>query len=112
MAEHGTRACYQKGCRQLTCRAAEARYRANLRATHRTGKLPLGARVPAKEAWILIRRLKLEHFKKQDIAARLGLRSRKLRLHYEAVTVRNLLKLRRLAREVLWEPASDSPDAG
>lgn len=70
MAEHGTRACYQHGCRKLECRAAEAAYRANLRRRQVKGLPILGQLVSASEAWARIRRLKQEQLPNRRLTGR------------------------------------------
>lgn len=101
---HGTRRCYQAGCRLLLCKAAEAQYRAALRRLRAHGKTPLGAYVSGKEAQRRIAQLLIERFTKAEIARRLGLKTTKLQLHTEVITVRNLLKVRRLYRLSLEGP--------
>ena len=99
---HGVRATYQaQGCRCLPCRASEATYRANLRRQHAKGIQPLGARISAQEAGKIIRALLTEQWSKAQIARELGLKTAILQLKPDVITVRNLLKLRKLARERL-----------
>lgn len=101
---HGTRACYQSGCRALACRAANAAYEAQYRADKRAGKVRLGSLMSAAETWQRLRQLKPEFHTFGHIAVRLGYQtppSRKLpslRLQKEACTVRNMLRVRRLYR--------------
>lgn len=100
---HGTRQAYKAGCRCMPCRAAEASYRAHLRARHAAGKPILGARVSAAETWKRIRQLRPELGSNDAIAAALGLRKPSLSLHTgpdAMTTVRTLLRIKRLHRLV------------
>lgn len=97
---HGTRARYRKECRCCQCRAAEAAYRAALRLLRMHGKTPLGSHVSAIEAQRRIKQLLIERFTKAEIARRLGLKQGRLKVH-DRMTLRKLLKLRRLQRAVL-----------
>lgn len=100
--DHGTRASYQRlRCGCVRCRAAEAAYRARLRLLHAHGQQTLGQRTSATEARRLVRVLQAEALvTRQEIAAALGARTRRLRLHTPTITWRKALKIRRLAR--LW----------
>jgi len=100
--DHGTRATYQyDGCRCTACRAAEATYRQQLRATHRVGKRPLGTVLSPLEARRRIDALKREHVTAHQVAQALGLVHHAPRLHPDGITLRKLLKIRRLHRLVL-----------
>lgn len=102
---HGTRQCYRRaGCHCTPCRAANADYQSRLRADLRAGRFRLGARMDATTAWARIRRLRSEATKGQ-IAQAIGLKRPILELHTDRITVRNHLKIQRLAR--LW--LSDGP---
>lgn len=106
---HGTRKAYQAGCACVCCRSAEATYRANLRAQHAKGRTPLGARVSAAEAQRRIKQLLVERFTRAEIARRIGLKRPKLRLHTSVITVRNVLKIRRLYRLTMLNEGPDQP---
>jgi hypothetical protein len=106
---HGTRARYQAGCRERCCRAAEAQYRAHLRTQHAKGLIPLGAKISATEAHRRIKQLLVERFSRAEIARRLGLKQPKLRLHTDFITVRNVLKIRRLYRLTMLTEGPDQP---
>lgn len=106
---HGTRKAYQAGCLCLLCRAAEASYRANLRAQHLHQRPPLGTLVPAAEAYRRLRQLKAEGFSRARLATELGLKTPRFRWHPDRITVRTLLKVRRLARRYLSDVQED-PD--
>lgn len=99
--DHGTRARYQAGCPCAACRGAEATYRHGLRACHRRGQRPLGSVISPVEAQRRIRQLKAEHVTAHQIAQALGLVHHAPRLHPDGITVRKLLKIRRLHRQVL-----------
>lgn len=71
---HGTRKCYQAGCRLPSCKRAEANYRRHHRAELCRGRLPDGCRVNARATWRLINRLLKVGYKKHQIAAFLGLK--------------------------------------
>lgn len=103
---HGTRACYKHGCHCDACTQANTAYIAHLRRQHAYGRTPLGAHVDAKEAWRLIRKLKIERFENRDIAKAFGLKRPRLELHTDAITFRNLLKVRRLYRTTLCGDAN------
>lgn len=98
---HGTRKTYQAGCGCDPCRAAEATYRQQLRAAVRAGRRPLGTVLSPVEAQRRIRQLKAEHVTAKQIAAALGLVHHAPRLHPDGITLRKLLKIRRLHRLVL-----------
>lgn len=105
---HGTRRTYQHdACRCSDCRAANARYIADVRRQHASGRPPLGSKMPAKEAWQKIRDLKRERFSAHLIAQLLGLKSRCPRLHPDVITVRNYLKVRRIHRLRLSDPSAE-----
>ena len=119
---HGTRGAYQRGCRCRPCRAAEARYRSTLRATHRKGLTPLGSLVSAKAARKKVNALLIERFTRAEIARRLGLRSAKLRLSPDAITARKAIQIHKLHAAVMAEgpdvplnechaPDAETPDA-
>lgn len=101
---HGLRSTYKAGCVCLPCRAAEATYRAGVRAQHRQGRPPLGSRISAVEARRLIRSLQAEGFTRRQMAQQAyGERSHNVLTVRSAVTVRRLLQIRRLARLKLSE---------
>lgn len=108
MPSHGSRGAYQDGCRCVPCRAAEARYRSKLRATHRRGLKPLGSVISAKEAQRKVKALLIERFTRAEIARRLGLKSAKLRLHPDAITVAKAVRINRLHAAVMAE-GPDTP---
>jgi hypothetical protein len=99
---HGRRRTYQAGCRCGACVRENAAYQARYRASQRTGVLLLGARVNGKEARARVRALQAEH-----VSQRRGLAQpwnvKRLRLTGDAVTLRTLLRLRRLTRRYLCE---------
>ncbi|HYX83239.1 MAG TPA: hypothetical protein VE714_12645 [Gemmatimonadales bacterium] len=99
--DHGQRRTYQAGCRCTPCRASEATYRRTLRRQHAQGRPPLGATIRAVDAWRRIRSLKAERFTQAEIARRLGLKTPVLQLSGDVITLRNHLKIRRLARQLL-----------
>jgi hypothetical protein len=98
-AAHGTRACYQAGCRRLECRVANAEYQVRYRRTWARGRPPLGSLVRASEARRRVRQLQAEHFTKADLARRLGVR--RLRLGGDVITLRRALGIRRLYFQLL-----------
>lgn len=104
---HGERRTYKGGCHCQPCRAAEARYRADLRLQHAKGHPPLGATMPAVEAWKLIRQLKAEHLTQAEIAGRLGLPRRRLELNRSVIRVRTHLRLRWLYRQLMEAMAEE-----
>jgi hypothetical protein len=108
---HGTRRQYQRArCRCTPCKAAEAAYRARLRARHARGQPILGSHASASTTWRLLRSLRIEGFTKAEIARRLGLRRPRLSVHPERVTLRTVLRVQWLYRTVMSEP-SDSFDS-
>ena len=100
-AEHGLRVVYQRGCRCLPCRAAEARYRATLRRQDLRGEVPLGRTVPAGLLWRRVRTLILEGLSEEAICRALGVKA----LHFgqDRVTVGSQLRVERLYRRVVGE---------
>jgi hypothetical protein len=99
--DHGTRARYRRGCPCTPCRAAEATYRADLRKDHAHGTLRLGMHISAKETWQRIRQLRPEFETQQALAARLGFRDRHLQLQRDVISVRNMLRVRLLHRQLI-----------
>lgn len=97
---HGTRTCYQSGCRLTECRAAEASYRRNLRKLHAMGRRPLGMLVSSVLVRRQLRLLVIEGFTATDIARRLGLKDGRVMRDTEHVTLRKALAVRWLARQV------------
>lgn len=103
---HGTRARYQRGCRCLTCRSANAAYESEYRRLKREGKQALGAKVSAVETWRLIRQLKAEDVTEADVAQRTGLavKAGHLRLAHGRrpfITLRSALKVQLVFRELM-----------
>jgi hypothetical protein len=102
-ADHGTRSAYKSGCSCVSCRAAEANYRCQLRQTHRQGKVPLGAIISATDARKLVNALLLERFSRLKMAPQLGINRHTLALdHLKGHRIRysTLLRLKRLTRIV------------
>jgi len=100
---HGQRRTYQAGCRCLPCKAANARAEANRRAAHRQGRRPLGSKTSPVEAARLVRVLLRERYTRRQIAQALGLKSGRLRLHPEAITVAKYLRLKRFYRQAMGD---------
>jgi hypothetical protein len=95
---HGTRRGYQiLRCPCDACKTANRRYSAGYRSAIRIGRPPLGAHVAGPEASRLVDALVTEGWSKAAIAHALGYPSRKLQIR-SGVTVRTLLRLRRLTR--------------
>lgn len=97
---HGTRAAYQAGCSCVRCRAAEAQYRAHLRALQVHGREPFGRRIRSPLTAAHLRQL-LEELTPAQVAALLGLKRPRVELHTRSgpwITVRNALKVKRLYR--------------
>ena len=93
---HGTRTVYKRGCRCLPCRAANAAYARGWYRSTQQGRLLLGARCSAVEAWHLLRWLKREGMTAQRLGYEFGIQA--VRCRGRQVTWRTLLKLRRLVR--------------
>lgn len=107
---HGTRQTYQAGCHCCPCRAANAAYIAQLRRQHATGHTPLGAHVSGVEVRRRIQQLLIERFTRAEIARRLGLKRGRLELHTDRVTLRNVLKVRRLYRLAMGGEGPNQPN--
>ena len=71
---HGTRATYRGGCRCLPCRASEAAYRAQLRATMARGAVSPRSLVDARETWQRIQALRRLGVTSHALSRQLGLR--------------------------------------
>lgn len=99
---HGTRRCYSSDrCRCESCQAANTRYQASYRELKKHGKLALGAKISGKQAWRIVSHLLAERFTKARIAKELGLTAPMLQFDHRVVTLKNTLKLRRLAKRYL-----------
>jgi hypothetical protein len=99
----------------VPCRAAEATYRSQLRATHRRGLTPLGSRISPKAARKKVTALLVERFTRAEIARRLGIKSAKLRLAPDAITARKAIRIHQLHAAVMAEgpdvPLHDASDS-
>jgi hypothetical protein len=102
---HGTRRQYKRGCRCLTCRAANARYEAARSRDKAKGIRRLGSLISATDARRKVEQLKREQV---NVAERLGLKRARVRLHTR-ITVRTWLKIRALWRRYLVEPDHQNP---
>lgn len=107
---HGTRATYQSGCGCLPCKAANSAYVQHLREQARKGIPPLGATTSAIETWRMIRALRVDGVKKQDVAKALGLKRPILEWHHDVIKIRTQLRVRRLYRMLMLE-GPDQPNA-
>jgi hypothetical protein len=98
---HGLRRSYQAPhcCRCVACRAANTRYSARYRSAIHAGRRPLGAHVVGTEARRLVAALVEDGFPKTAIATALGLTREGLPQFGHGVTVRTILRLRRLRRQ-------------
>lgn len=107
---HGVYATYRHGCRCLPCKAASARLRAQQWRDRKLGRLRLGSIVSPQEA---MKRIKQMQAEKVIISRELGLRNRArtARLHPSGVTVRRLLRIRRLYRLKMAEDISGEKSA-
>jgi hypothetical protein len=106
---HGTRVRYRRGCRCTACRAANAAYWTDWRKGKRGGRVPLGALISAAEAHRIIKVLRAEFLTRQRLAEALGRHHDLARLtHQQMITVRTLLKVRRVYRTRMLEPGHDA----
>lgn len=110
MTPHGTRKTYRLGCTCTQCRAANAKAQAQRRADRRAGRWTLGLRISPSEALKRIRQLKAERVSQYLMAKQLGLHDTHLRVHPDAITVRKLLKIRKIYRFYMGE-GPDLPGA-
>jgi hypothetical protein len=101
-----SRTCYQQGCRELRCKAANAAYQAARRSRQAHGQPLQGQKVPAKELWKLIDSLRIEHFSYAEIARRLGLPCLRVYFDTDRVTVKSLARVRALYRRINLEGPS------
>lgn len=103
---HGIRAIYQKGCRCLLCRSAEASYRAALRRRHLRQLPILGTLISPVEARRRIRQLRNEGYTKDRIAQMAGWRDGHLRCATsDRIRLATLVRIRRVARFAMLEGA-------
>ena len=108
---HGTRACYQHGCRQTPCRAAEAAYRHALRLQHVKGQAPLGSLIAAATAEKMVKGLLVEHLSLKDLGQRLGLKYPGFRFYSDRMTLARFQRLRRFYRAIMAEGPDTPLDA-
>lgn len=106
---HGTRPTYQRGCRCCPCRAANAAYVAQWAKDTAAGKVRLGSIIAPGEAQKRIRQMKAEHLSGRAIIRLSGLKDHALVLHPNGITVRKLLRIRRLYRLHLLENRDPAP---
>lgn len=99
---------YRAGCRCVPCKAASALARAALRKLHATQKQPLGARIGPSEARKRIAQLKAERVSGRAVNRLSGLKSHALVVH-SAITVRKLLRIRRIYRFYMTGEGPDQP---
>lgn len=99
---HGTRHQYRRGCKCLPCRAANAQYVAGYREDRRAGKMRLGARVSPQEARKRVEQMLIERVKVWE-ALGITRERQDRRLCPKAITIRKLLKIRRLYRLTMLE---------
>lgn len=93
---HGTRTRYQRGCRCLPCRSANATYEAEYRDRKRRG-LPLpGALVRAVDTWRYIRVLRREYDTESSLAHRLGYADRHIQIGRVLIRHETAAKIRRI----------------
>lgn len=105
---HATRAAYRGGCRCCPCRAANALAQAKRRADRRLGRVTLGQRISPALTKRRLRQLEADGITEREMARRLGLKSTRLRLHPDAITVRKHLRIAREHR-VLTAEGPDAP---
>lgn len=110
VTDHGTRQVYRRfACRCLPCKAAEAAYRRALYALHQQGKVSLGSVVSSGPLRKQVKALRLEGVSYAEIATRLGIPGQRIVFVYrDRVTLRNLLKVRRLYRQIVAEAVDSS----
>lgn len=96
---HGERATYKTGCKCTPCRAAEARYRSDLRhAKHQA----LGALVRAEDAARMVKSLLAERYQRQQIAQVAGLHRHRLKLKpSQRVRLSTVLRVRLAYRKLM-----------
>lgn len=97
--QHGTRSTYQRlGCRCVPCKAANAHYVAAWTRDHAAGTVRLGSIISPAEALKRIRQMKAEKISGRAINRQNGLKDHALVLHPSGITVRKLLRIRRIYR--------------
>lgn len=95
---HGQRTTYRRGCRCAPCKSANAEAERQRRRAWLQGKPPMGSLVTASDSLQILASLAREQYSAGYVAALLGLKSRCPRLHTGRITLRNALKVKRLAR--------------
>lgn len=107
---HGTRRTYQRdGCRCTPCRAANAAYWRSWHQAKVSGRPLLGARISAVEAHRLIKVIRAEWETREALAKALGRHHDLARLTQQrTISLRMLLKIRRLYRRFMVEPLLDT----
>lgn len=114
---HGLRSTYRQSCRCTRCRAANSRYWHAWWSAKKTGRLPLGAHISAREAHRLIALLKRDWRSQRTLArgalARaLGVSDLPRLTRQQRITLRTELKIRHLYRtRVLEDPDRRRPSA-
>lgn len=107
---HGTRARYQRLiCRCRDCKAANAQYEADRAKDKAAGTIRMGSILSGPEAQKRIRQMKAEKISGRAINRQNGLKDHALVLHPSGITLRKLLRIRRIYRLHMLENR-DRPD--
>lgn len=99
----GTRSTYQAGCRCVPCTRANSAYSQRLRLLHARGRLPLRARIQARQTWRLIGHLLQAGYQRQQIAGCLGYRRPILEIHKDLIEQRTALRIGRVYATLMAE---------
>lgn len=102
---HGVRWTYQQGCKCVPCRAAEARYRSELRKRHAKGLPILGSILPAADAARMVRSIQIEGYRRRQLAEQAGLHRNTLPglKPSQLVQLRTILRVKRAYRIMIGD---------
>jgi hypothetical protein len=108
---HGERRMYQRGCKCVVCRGANAAYRRWHYRMRCQGMLPFGAVISPGPTRRLLRRFAVEQLTEAEITRRLGLRGTSLQLSADGITIAKAQRIQALFQFIMAEGPPEVPAA-